>query len=284
MKDKKVNQLTLDLLNKKNSEGESAIYEAIISGQVKKVESLLHYGVDTHRICKSNYSALDVAFNMINNNKNKLDDNFRQNMLLIIGHLLKTNTVVDDWTIYKAIQALNNTKEVDLLFTLIKKCQSFDTLIFSYSSTEGERKAQPFLHWLVNYDCDHSVFEAVLERVEELNQLKSMKAEVGKLPNFFSQAQKTAAFRNEVPDEFICPITKEKMQKPVTLEDGYSYDEEAIKEHLAIKKTSPMTNLVLINPTYHENRFLKNIIEAHKPINKPQLNRSQSMPDLKISL
>lgn len=279
MKSKEVHQQTLELLNKKNLDGKSPIYLAIINGQVKKVESLLQWGVDTNNIYE-NFSALAIAFRTMINNKNRLNEKSRQNMLLIVGHLLEANAVVNDWTLCQAIEALHNTEEIDLLFKLIKKCQSFDETQITYDCTSNKGQ---FIHWLVEYDCDHRVFEAVLERVNELSQLKSEKAAVEKLPTFFSPAQRAAAFRNTMPDEFICPITKEKMKKPVMLEDGYSYEEEAIREHLSNKKTSPMTNLELKNPNYYENHFLKKRIDAHQSINKPSIQRSQSLPELKIS-
>jgi len=51
---------------------------------------------------------------------------------------------------------------------------------------------------------------------------------------------------DEVPTEFLCPITYEIMENPVSLSDGFIYDEMAIKEWLLTRKqTSPMTNLEL---------------------------------------
>ena len=40
----------------------------------------------------------------------------------------------------------------------------------------------------------------------------------------------------------LCPITHALPIKPVTAEDGYTYDLDAITRHLETKKTSPMTN------------------------------------------
>lgn len=45
-----------------------------------------------------------------------------------------------------------------------------------------------------------------------------------------------------VIQNLLCPITLSLPVKPVTAEDGYTYDEDAIKRHLAQKNTSPKTN------------------------------------------
>lgn len=61
-----------------------------------------------------------------------------------------------------------------------------------------------------------------------------------------------------IPDEFICPITRELMKEPVIASDGYSYEKEAMENWISKKKrTSPMTNLVLSSVVLTPNRTLK---------------------------
>ncbi|XP_062957090.1 WD repeat, SAM and U-box domain-containing protein 1 isoform X2 [Cynocephalus volans] len=61
-----------------------------------------------------------------------------------------------------------------------------------------------------------------------------------------------------IPDEFICPITRELMKDPVIASDGYSYEKEAMENWISKKKrTSPMTNLVLSSVVLTPNRTLK---------------------------
>ncbi|EGW01587.1 WD repeat, SAM and U-box domain-containing protein 1 [Cricetulus griseus] len=61
-----------------------------------------------------------------------------------------------------------------------------------------------------------------------------------------------------IPDEFICPITRELMKDPVIASDGYSYEREAMENWIHKKKrTSPMTNLVLPSLILTPNRTLK---------------------------
>ena len=49
---------------------------------------------------------------------------------------------------------------------------------------------------------------------------------------------------NEIPAEFVCPITCDIMSDPVQCSDGFIYEKSAIKEWLMTRRnTSPMTNL-----------------------------------------
>lgn len=53
---------------------------------------------------------------------------------------------------------------------------------------------------------------------------------------------------DDIPTEFLCPITHDIMVDPVTCDDGFVYEAAAIKEWLISRKqTSPMTNLPLKN-------------------------------------
>nr|XP_056717280.1 WD repeat, SAM and U-box domain-containing protein 1 [Euleptes europaea] len=61
-----------------------------------------------------------------------------------------------------------------------------------------------------------------------------------------------------VPDEFLCPITKELMKEPVIAADGYSYEKEAMENWIINKRrSSPMTNLPLQRLVLTPNRTLK---------------------------
>lgn len=52
----------------------------------------------------------------------------------------------------------------------------------------------------------------------------------------------------EVPEEFLCPITQDVMKYPVLCSDGFIYEKAAIEEWLlSRRKTSPMTNLPMKN-------------------------------------
>uniref|UniRef100_A0A7N4P027 WD repeat, SAM and U-box domain-containing protein 1 n=1 Tax=Sarcophilus harrisii TaxID=9305 RepID=A0A7N4P027_SARHA len=73
---------------------------------------------------------------------------------------------------------------------------------------------------------------------------------------------KAESLSSGIPDEFLCPITRELMQDPVIASDGYSYEKEAIENWISKKKrTSPMTNLVLPSLILTPNRTLKMAID-----------------------
>ena len=73
-----------------------------------------------------------------------------------------------------------------------------------------------------------------------------------------SQASEAA----EVPDDFICPITAEIMNDPVSTSDGFTYERVAITEWLRTKDTSPKTGAKLESKTLYPNHSLRSMIRA----------------------
>ncbi|XP_029981141.1 WD repeat, SAM and U-box domain-containing protein 1 isoform X2 [Sphaeramia orbicularis] len=68
-----------------------------------------------------------------------------------------------------------------------------------------------------------------------------------------------------IPDEFLCPITRELMREPVIAADGYSYEKEAIESWINTKnRSSPMTNLPLLTTLLTPNHTLKMAIGRWK--------------------
>ncbi|XP_040890125.1 WD repeat, SAM and U-box domain-containing protein 1 isoform X2 [Toxotes jaculatrix] len=68
-----------------------------------------------------------------------------------------------------------------------------------------------------------------------------------------------------IPDEFLCPITRELMKEPVIAADGYSYERAAIESWINTKnRTSPMTNLPLLTTLLTPNHTLKMAIGRWK--------------------
>ncbi|KAM7424363.1 hypothetical protein PAMA_000622 [Pampus argenteus] len=68
-----------------------------------------------------------------------------------------------------------------------------------------------------------------------------------------------------IPDEFLCPITRELMREPVIAADGYSYERGAIASWINTKnRTSPMTNLPLLTTLLTPNHTLKMAIGRWK--------------------
>ncbi|XP_047456012.1 WD repeat, SAM and U-box domain-containing protein 1-like [Mugil cephalus] len=79
------------------------------------------------------------------------------------------------------------------------------------------------------------------------------------------EALKAEQSGSEVPDEFLCPITRELMKDPVIAADGFSYERESIESWIrGENKTSPMTNLPLQTTLLTPNRSLKMAIARWK--------------------
>lgn len=66
--------------------------------------------------------------------------------------------------------------------------------------------------------------------------------------------RKRARRKATVPAEFVCPITQEMMQDPVSTVDGHTYERAAIERWLTRKRTSPLTGSVLPSTTVIPNQ------------------------------
>ncbi|XP_052254311.1 WD repeat, SAM and U-box domain-containing protein 1-like isoform X9 [Dreissena polymorpha] len=76
--------------------------------------------------------------------------------------------------------------------------------------------------------------------------------------------QQKSILDSGVPDEYLCPITREIMKDPVICSDGYSYERAAIASWMNKgKNCSPMTNAVLTSKDLTPNRSLKMLIQRY---------------------
>ncbi|KAL4229143.1 WD repeat [Mactra antiquata] len=67
-----------------------------------------------------------------------------------------------------------------------------------------------------------------------------------------------------IPDEYLCPITREIMKDPVICTDGYTYERAAILSWMEKgKDRSPMTNAILSTKDLTPNRCLKMLIQRY---------------------
>ena len=64
----------------------------------------------------------------------------------------------------------------------------------------------------------------------------------------------------EVPVEFLCPITQDIMTDPVVTTDGHTYERAAIQNWFKRKNTSPVTNERLSSKTLTPNITLRKLI------------------------
>ena len=69
----------------------------------------------------------------------------------------------------------------------------------------------------------------------------------------------------DIPEDYLCPITREPMEKPVVAADGFSYEEVAIKQWIALgHQISPKTGARLDHTTLIPNLTLRTIIHSFK--------------------
>ena len=81
------------------------------------------------------------------------------------------------------------------------------------------------------------------------------------------EMKKNKALKPQIPHEFFCPITLEIFRDPVILEDGNTYEKEAIEKWLKENSTSPITNQKLFSTKLIQNLTLRKMIEDWKEKN-----------------
>ncbi|GAX83009.1 hypothetical protein CEUSTIGMA_g10436.t1 [Chlamydomonas eustigma] len=67
-------------------------------------------------------------------------------------------------------------------------------------------------------------------------------------------------FREEVPELFLCAITRDIMRDPVNASDGHTYERSAITQWMQKEMSSPMTKLPLQSPVLYPNHNLRSAI------------------------
>ena len=72
----------------------------------------------------------------------------------------------------------------------------------------------------------------------------------------------TAAIDEDVPGEFVCPVTLQPMRDPVLASDGHSYERHVIEHIIDTSAISPMTREPLV-PFVFPNLGLRNRIREH---------------------
>ena len=83
---------------------------------------------------------------------------------------------------------------------------------------------------------------------------------------------------NQIPVEYLDPITFEIMKDPVITADGYTYDRSTIEKWFVNHETSPMTNLPLKNRDLIPNHALRSLIQS---FNSNPINPIQSIQSIK---
>jgi hypothetical protein len=79
----------------------------------------------------------------------------------------------------------------------------------------------------------------------------------------------SAAADDNIPDHFLCPITKMIMIDPVLDAYGHSYEKAAMEQWLSNHDTCPVTGALLPNNTLTKNHALRNAIEEKCAVAPP---------------
>jgi len=100
------------------------------------------------------------------------------------------------------------------------------------------------------------------ERVKQLEQIKQRNQRGEINPKLDIMKRRFNLYNNnQVPNEYICPITKDIMQDPVFISDGHTFERTSIAAWFANNDTSPLTNVVLANKILIPNIALRNRIQ-----------------------
>jgi hypothetical protein len=100
--------------------------------------------------------------------------------------------------------------------------------------------------------------EQVQRLVEKLQLVLTLRSKHG----LYEMLEANEGVLNDVPKEYICPITLKVMEDPVLASDGHSYERKAIERWLRANNRSPKTNAIMASKTVYPNHGLKSMIEA----------------------
>ena len=66
-----------------------------------------------------------------------------------------------------------------------------------------------------------------------------------------------------IPQHIVCPITHQIFCNPVTIDDGYTYEKQAIEEWLKNHNTSPMAKNIINTKIFTTNIIIKTLVEEY---------------------
>ncbi|CAI7907931.1 unnamed protein product [Closterium sp. NIES-53] len=70
--------------------------------------------------------------------------------------------------------------------------------------------------------------------------------------------------KQQMDEQFLCPISKEVMREPVVAADGFTYEREHMERWMASCTLSPATGQPLAHSSLTPNHVLKNLIASHR--------------------
>jgi hypothetical protein len=103
-------------------------------------------------------------------------------------------------------------------------------------------------------------------REKEILNLKKIEEVTKSLTNLSlrKDGKTTQKKSNDIPEEFICPLTEEIMEDPVIMEDGHTYERFAIHKYLKENGTSPVTKEKIISMKLTPNHTIRKLIQNYK--------------------
>jgi len=234
---------------KKMSKQENSFFDAANHGNLPRVKELVHSEISlVNRTHESGWTALHSAAH--------------QSQLAIVEFLIKSGANVNS-TISKGKREgctpLHVASEQGNL-NIVEKL-----LLFGADSTLTSKQKRTALDYAIRNK--HRNIVKVLEKLKKnMNSLPSSSSSHSS-PPISSSLPPTSLlppppflFVNTSMKMFECPITRQIMKDPVTLEDGFTYEKNSILEWLSSNNISPMTNVPLKNKNYFPNHVLKNLI------------------------
>ncbi|KAH0788562.1 von Willebrand factor type A domain containing protein [Histomonas meleagridis] len=91
---------------------------------------------------------------------------------------------------------------------------------------------------------------------------------------------------DNIPNEFLCPISLEIMKDPVIMPDGQTYEREQIEKALSVNPVSPLTRQPMSMSDAKTNYALKSLIDKYLSEQAPKTaddDNDESIPEVPIS-
>ena len=193
MENGKSNKLIIEILNKKNDNGQTTLTRAIRSYRPEMVKVLTDFGA------KADLDVFMPTFRYLNEDQ-------ISSVNEIIRILLGAHTKLTDVSVYNAIIAKHIDKS--LILKMISMASTFETknYIIEEATRYSNDKEGNFFNWLAGSEYDSDYLKAALDRTVELHQNKLIRQDIKALPTFFSSPQKILAFKEVCPKNLFARL------------------------------------------------------------------------------
>jgi hypothetical protein len=182
-------------------------------------------------------------------------------ILNIIGYISVNEEIVDETNYLVQENDNDNYEDIeDNINFIIQNIQTEYTNIPEIQNLYN----QPINN--IDNNIDNEINNEINNEIEQVDSLEilnednknenkdSFLKEMNKIHNLSDEN------RIEIPNNFICPISKSIFYNPVCLSDGFSYEKSYIQEWIKNNNKSPMTNKTLKNKNIVKNHLLRGLI------------------------